>query len=646
MKKTLLAVALAPLCFQPNAFAAETAPDETMVVIGRSVNVNSIEDIPANVTVIDQDEIQATGASDLASLLRGRAGIQLSDTNSGPVFSLRGFAGEQAAHNTLILIDGRRLNKADLSAPRLNAIALSQIERVEILSGSAGVLYGDQAVGGVINIITKAPQKPGGSIGATVGSFDTYGYRGDVYGPINYDWRYYLAANQINSDNYRDHNTSEDGSIIGRLEFSQDDKRFFAEVSYFDSYREYAGSLTKEQFEDNPKQANAGSLQDYNHEITTAYRVGYRQGFIESWDVNAELTYDDTDANGFQSGKNSKDSEHLFTAFQLEGALPAANGDVNILIGVDFSNKEFDYLSSFIDRDNEQQTISAYTQVHYPVLNDLIVTAGGRYSEVEDRLRDKVAYPAPSNLKENAHALELALNYYINDEHRVYARVNENFRFAKVDEQAFTPPDVIGLKPQTGNSIETGWSYAGIELTTNLNFYRLDLEDEIVFDSSAQAPEGAFFPQGANINSDATRRYGVDVSSYWDASDFVSLGVEYHYIDAEFVKGSNKGKDISWVAPHTGRVFGTLTFLRDWQVFAESVYTGSKYKDGDNANNHSRLEAYWLVNVALNYMFNDWRASLRVDNLADESYPSSANQWDAYYSGDGRKVTLAVDYQF
>ncbi|MDO6707494.1 TonB-dependent receptor [Photobacterium sp. 1_MG-2023] len=646
MKKTLLAVALAPLCLQSSLVSAQNTTEETMVVIGRSVHENSIESIPANVAVISQNEIKSSGAQDLTSLLRGRAGIQVSDTNSGPVFSLRGFSGGQAASNTLILVDGRKLNRNDLSSPNLNAIALNQVDKVEILSGSAGVLYGDQAVGGVINIITKSPESTGGSVGATAGSYDTYGYRGDVSGRINEDWHYYLAGNQTNSDNYRKHNASEDGSILGKVQFLKGDKRFFLEVSYLDSHRDYAGSLTEEQFNENPKQANPTFPDDYSHEISTVYRTGYRQSIAQNWDMSTEISYEEADTRGISySANNTKKLDNLYGTLQLESGLPLRNGEVNILLGVDYSDTGFDYLGSSFDRDNDQQTLSAYGQLNVPLLDDLTALIGGRYSSVEDKLRDKTAYPTGQSIDNDAHALELAFNYLVDDKQRLYVRYDQNFRFAKVDEQAYTSAGVVGLKPQTGDSIEAGWSFSDSVLMTSLNVYRLDLQDEIVFDSSAPAPNGGLFP-GANVNADATRRYGVDVSVVRYLTDAVSVGAEYHYVDAEFTQGPNKNKNLSWVAPHTGRAFGTLVFMHDWQLFAESVYTGSKYRDGDNANAQDKVDDYWLFNTALSYTANRWQATLRVDNLADKSYASSVYDWGAYYSGDGRKATLSVDYQF
>ena len=72
---------------------------------------------------------------------------------------IRGF-GETGPLNTLVLVDGRRVNEIDLSGVDWTQIPLDQVERIEIVRGSGSVLYGDNAVGGVINIITKKPEKP------------------------------------------------------------------------------------------------------------------------------------------------------------------------------------------------------------------------------------------------------------------------------------------------------------------------------------------------------------------------------------------------------------------------------------------------------------------------------------------------------
>ncbi|MBL4816530.1 MAG: TonB-dependent receptor, partial [Shewanella sp.] len=230
----------------------------------------------------------------------------------------------------------------------------------------------------------------------------------------------------------------------------------------------------------------------------------------------------------------------------------------------------------------------------------------------------------------------------------LYVRADDNFRFAKVDEQAYTSPGVVGLNPQTGRSYEAGWDWTPKSHTLRLSAYRLDLEDEIVFDSSAETPIGGGFP-GANVNADASRRYGVSADWDWQLTDKVQLGAEYNYIDAEFTEGVNEGNQLSWVAEHTGRGYFSIDANQNWQVFTEVVYTGERFIEGDNSNAGDKLEAYWLTNLAVNYTNDVWLASFRVDNLFDEQYVSSGyySSWgNGYYVGTGRALRLTGSYRF
>ena len=101
---------------------------------------------------------------------------------------IRGF-GETGALNTLVLVDGRRVNEIDLSGVDWSQIPLDQVERIEIVRGPGSVLYGDNAVGGVINIITKRPEKPFlASAGVVIGSYTYNKESGSVsgkWGPLS-----------------------------------------------------------------------------------------------------------------------------------------------------------------------------------------------------------------------------------------------------------------------------------------------------------------------------------------------------------------------------------------------------------------------------------------------------------------------------
>ena len=645
-KRSSLAV-LCSMAVYGVAYAEPQKIDDTIVVIGRQAETPM--DIAASVTVIDAAEIEQSGVTTLTELLRGRSGIQISDSNTGPTIAMRGFSGSQAANNTLILLDGRRLNNMDIAAASLSAIPLSQIERVEILSGSAGVLYGDQAVGGVINIITKAPNAAGGNLSLAAGSFNTAEGRGDIAGNLSDSWRYYLSGDYNRSDNYRDHNANNTGSVLGRLQYRTDVREFFVEGSYYDNKRQNPGALSDAELQTNPRQASAYQLNDYIHEMTDAWRAKLQQKLDQHWQMVADLNYSDSLVSSVSYGSYGQNSRSLLEFNpKFLANYASEKGALKWVLGADLHRGDADFNLSGTNRSNTQTMTSAYAQATVPLTSTLDYVVGGRYAKVKDELQDATVYPAGTVLDAHAHALEFGVNYRPTAAQRVFVRADQNFRFAKVDEQAYTSPGVNGLKPQKGTSIEAGWDWHNTAQKVALNLYRLKLEDEIVYDMSAEKPAGGLFI-GANVNADKSRRYGADVSWNWQPATLWQLGAEYHYVDAEFTAGANEGKELSWVAKHSGRVFSSVDITNNWQVYLEGQYLGKRYMEGDDANDGERIDSYWLTNLALNYRLNAWQASLRVDNLFDRDYVSSGyySSWgNGYYVGDGRNINASVSYHF
>ncbi len=132
------------------------------VVVTATRDVEEIRKIPASVTVVTKEEIEQSNAQNVVDLLRNEVGIEVRDNygnGKSASVDIRGF-GETGLLNTLVLVDGRRVNQIDLSGVDWTQIPLDQVERIEIIRGSGSVLYGDNAAGGVINIITKRPEKP------------------------------------------------------------------------------------------------------------------------------------------------------------------------------------------------------------------------------------------------------------------------------------------------------------------------------------------------------------------------------------------------------------------------------------------------------------------------------------------------------
>jgi len=214
MSSRLLVLPLlaAPFITAP-AFAETKTELDTLVVT--ATRLDKLLSLPANITVITADDIKNSPSRTLPELLAQEVGVNttsLFSHGSRASVGLRGF-GETSTQNTLILLDGRRLNDNDLSSVNFSAIPFENIERIEIVRGSGGVLYGDGATGGTINIITKDPRetKTYSKFSATGGS---YNHR-EANALMSYsDENFGITANINSSENdgYRDHNTFEQDS--------------------------------------------------------------------------------------------------------------------------------------------------------------------------------------------------------------------------------------------------------------------------------------------------------------------------------------------------------------------------------------------------------------------------------------------------
>ena len=159
------------LAIANSAAAADAEPGELIVVTATRTEI-PLSDATVPVTVITREDIELSLATDLAELLRFEAGIDIG-RNGGPGQSTSIFLRGTESNHTLVLIDGVRMNPGTLGGAAIQHIAPEVIERVEIVKGARSALFGTDAIGGVINIITRraADAYFESSIGS--GSFDT-----------------------------------------------------------------------------------------------------------------------------------------------------------------------------------------------------------------------------------------------------------------------------------------------------------------------------------------------------------------------------------------------------------------------------------------------------------------------------------------
>ena len=204
---------------------------------------------------------------------------------------------------------------------------------------------------------------------------------------------------------------------------------------------------------------------------------------------------------------------------------------------------------------------------------------------------------------------EQGLAFRPTDSWRVFARRDENLRFAKVDEFTNPTPGVI-LQTQSGDSYE-----AGIEWNTGRHyakalFYRLDLENEIVFNPVTFV----------NINLDRTRRDGVIVEGAWQATDNSRLAASYSFVDARVTSGALQGNQVPFVAESSARASVNYRLAASWNIFGEVQGVSERIFSGDFNKVLGELPGYGVVNLATNVTYEGWTLSARVNNLLDKEY--------------------------
>jgi len=190
----------------------------------------------SSTTVITVDEIRKSPAQNLTDILKQEAGIQIQHISAGAngardAVDLRGF-GATASSNVLVLVNGRRFNDFDLQGFDFSSIPLNAIQRIEVTRGNSGaVLYGDGAVGGVINIITKTGAKlpPSLRVEGGFGSFRDREGRVTASGSQG-PWSGAIDATAIRTDGYRQNGYLRQKGLNGDIRYTGDEGSVYFNV--------------------------------------------------------------------------------------------------------------------------------------------------------------------------------------------------------------------------------------------------------------------------------------------------------------------------------------------------------------------------------------------------------------------------------
>lgn len=640
--------------------AAMAVTEIPAVIVSATRTEESLLTTPASITVITRGQIDATGARHIDEVLRGQGGVQINDLfgdGSRSSVGMRGF-GETAGSNTLVLVDGRRLNNPDIAAPDLNSIALEDVERIEIVQGSAGVLFGDQAVGGIVNVITRKPDASRHSLKLSAGSYSTLMLQAATSQALDNGMNYRLSLDARESDNYRDHNEASYLNGFGKLGYEHASGSVFGELQYIDDQLNTPGTLFADQVLEDRRQVDPNFANDFSDAKTTVVRTGLVQQISDNWSVEGELSGRDTNGEfrlssvfAAETEISTQDRQVLELTPRLIGLLPTMN-DTLLTLGADLVASDYQLKTRFGDQINDQSQNALYAQAVVPATEVLDLTVGVRYAEVDNELQDSGAFaifPDGVRIEDDVTVATFGLAINADQNWRVLFRADQNYRFAKVDEYlqpVFTPTFTpIILTTQEGLSLETGVEWTAGLNSAKLLLYQLDLDNEIAYDPV----------NFANINLEQTRRQGVISNARWQQSDRLGLSASYTLTDAEVLSGPYAGKEIPLVAQHSARVGADYQLTERWQLYAEWFAISDRVFSGDFNNELSRLPGYGLINAKAEYEVNDFVFTGRINNLFNKKYsevgqlsydPNSFVATEAFFPSPEINFMLTAAWQF
>ncbi len=619
---------------------AEATIKETLITASRFADTAS--DLPFGVSVITSDEIKRSGASTVNEALMKLLGVPgRQDFYGGGDYALdlRGF-GTTAASNQVVIVDGLKMNEADLGGTRLAGIPIDSVERIEVIRGSGAVLYGEGASGGVIVITTKAgrgiARKNSAEIYTAAGSLGLGEVRASgtvAAGGFSVD----LAANKRQTDNHRDNFKSDvDGAAVTG-QWSNDWLRLGARYARDELQTGLPGSLSAAQYAANPQQA---STPNNSAHIKNARQSVFAEAMLGDWQLALDA--------GTRNKTLYSYSPTWITQYDIDAnslSLRARNerkigGHANVaIVGVDQADwTRTDLGSSKGVRKQENQG--------FYLKDDFILAGGTRLSAGwrTDDIRKDVSGVA-TRISERPQAWELGLSHPVAAGASLYGRLGQSYRLANVDEFGFTTPGVP-LRAQTSRDTELGtrWNRGAAQL--DIRWYRSELTDEIGYDSKADGPYGA--GTGANVNLDPTLRQGLELEGRYALNAAVNLRLNAAVREARFVSGAYAGNHVPLVPART------LALRADWSPApGHRVDGGLNWVSSQNPDfsNLCTMPAYTTMDLRYGYQYKNAEFALGINNLGDSKYYTqafgcTAGVTTSIYPEAGRTLTASVRLRF
>jgi vitamin B12 transporter len=610
----------------------------------------------ADVTTISSEDIERAGSSSLPELLQRQPGIEISNLGGPGKVSTLSLRGTSSTHS-IVLIDGMRVGAATSGFSAIEHIPLSQIRKIEILRGPASSLYGQDAIGGVIQIFTKKGVdgfKP--YVGIGYGSYNTSNFQSGIRGGNN-QTTYAINFAAMNTDGFsafipNPNNTS--GAVTNAANLDKDGYKNYSlssslnhkinqdyeiDLQYFLSEgknkfdQQFANFAPFVDFKNEARQKSYGL--NLKGQINNAWQSSIKIGQStdkyldkQKWNPNIGV-YDPTPTSswgcgGFCGAQDSslvdlyKTTQNQFT---WQNNIKLNKGSLTLL---------YDFLEQKIkttDLYEKTQRTNHGVMVGYSLIEDKHNFQSNFRKDFNSAYDDAVT----GNI---GYAYSINSNWTIASSYgTAFVSPSFNYLYSLADTYALGNPN---LKPEKSKNIEGSIRYKDDSGSISLTMFQNKIDDFIIYSNPTYSTGSRTTTQ--NLNKAEIQGLTISGDQF--------LG--HFQIKGSVTSQSAKNEDTDKYLPRRASLIGNISlnyYIGQWNIGVEETFSGNRFNDAANTVN---LSGYALTNIVADYKINDkLKLNLRLNNVFDKDYSLAAEGESGFrYQTAGRNIFANLNYDF
>lgn len=616
----------------------EIEPIEISGISVKGERINSLTYLSRNVEII---EIENSNYRSIPDLLRKETGIRVRSCLSNPKFTsvdIRGF-GETAASNTLVFIDGRRVSEIDISGVDWAQIPLSCVEKIEIIKGGASVLYGDNAVGGVINIMTKRGRgKPYIKTSILGGSYSMWNPKIEASGAIN-NISYLIHGDYYGTKGYRENNSFNAYNCGGNFaKHITNVLEVLISTNYHKDKYGLPGALSESDLSTIRRKStnfpfDKANTEDFFIKFDGVYNIILERN---NWGVlSTSASYrkrkshaDFVSMSGIN--KNNISTLGITPKFTINKKIM---GHKNIFaLGLDHYNARdkiysdgIGFIGPYTKRaEITKKSLGLFLNDDFSILSNLALNIGYRYENVKYQFEQQEDITMSEKRNINEHIVNASISYDQSNNLSLFAKFSQSFRFPAVDEffSVWTGMNT-NLVHQKADEYEIG--IKNILLNKMLYFkcslYRMNITNEIYYNSFTWK----------NENYEKTRHEGLELEIKYMPLSSISLFANHTYLKSRFKNGNFNKNQIPGVPKNKDILGITIKPTQNLTISIVGNYIGESYFIGDLDNAAKPLMPYIITDTEVELKKGNLSASFGVNNVFNEKYSEYSI---IYYTGD------------